>query len=119
MEAFLHKEKLELKIAELADIAVKKEKDDDGTMVLCVLERLANGNVAQSREQAHAYAKQFRDSGNKYFTSKTGKDIPKAIHMYRKALDAIALGSANDAELASRLESNLSASLFEENRFIE
>merc|ERR1711972_395220 len=44
---------------------------------------------------------------------------PQAIHMYTKALDILSLGWFTDAELASRLESNLSAALCEENRFLE
>merc|ERR1719356_1626332 len=72
-------------------------------------------------DAAHARGRcsQLREQGNTCFNGKTDADYGKAIGFYTKALDIHGAGCFTDAHLASRLESNLSAALWERGRFLE
>lgn len=119
MERFCAEECVELTVASFTDLPSSRDEEK----FLCILKKGVACNADERSDEAANLAREqvlaFRDQGNRSFNAKEGRDIDQAISMYTRALDVHADGRFTDPLLASRLESNLSAALFEKARFLE
>eukprot|EP00931_Biecheleriopsis_adriatica_P006894 TRINITY_DN108237_c0_g1_i1.p1 TRINITY_DN108237_c0_g1~~TRINITY_DN108237_c0_g1_i1.p1 ORF type:complete len:570 (-),score=122.81 TRINITY_DN108237_c0_g1_i1:66-1775(-) len=112
---------VELSSFDAADTNDAVSKGERG-LALYILKKgsTADGPSAETRA---ALARQavlaLREQGNASFNAKRGRDLQRSISLYTKALDIHSADHFCDPELASRLESNLSAALLEKQRFVE
>eukprot|EP00928_Gymnodinium_smaydae_P045245 TRINITY_DN30180_c0_g2_i1.p1 TRINITY_DN30180_c0_g2~~TRINITY_DN30180_c0_g2_i1.p1 ORF type:complete len:599 (-),score=86.46 TRINITY_DN30180_c0_g2_i1:126-1871(-) len=96
--------------------------NDAGECALCVLKKeTQTGDLDADALETHAREqfRRLRMLGDTYLSKKADRNVQSAISCYTKALDVLAVGRFQDASLASRLESDLSAALMEKERFLE